>query len=337
MLISPKTQFQETNGANKIVQTDNAGFAQVSITGSAAAVDGVPVITAGISDKKPLAYNAQYKRLEPADTLAADITGNAEKLSGVMLDVANLRDGQFLVYSAAQKKLVSDKKEYLSENDVSSTGAADKIVRLDSAGLIHANLDGSASKIGGYTFNASGIKDGQTLAYDSASREFKPVNKDYVTEEKISESGEVGKLVRIGTDKTIYANVEGSVSQIDGVTFNLENISDGQLLSYDSKTKKIIPVEKDTNATSINAITVDTSALKDGQVLIFDAKNKKFVPADKDYITAKDISTTGEIGKLIKVAANTPLNVNITGSANMLDGVNVSASNPNDGDIFDLT
>ncbi len=77
--------------------------------------------------------------------------------------------------------------------------------------------------------------------------------------------------------------------------------------------------------------------MKDGQVLIFDAKNKKLVPADKDFITAKDISTTGEIGKLIRVAANTPLNIDITGSASALDGVNVSASNPNDSDVFYLS
>ena len=329
-----RDEISNSGGANKIVQTNNAGFAQVSITGSAAAVDGVTVTTAGITDKKPLAYNATYKRLEPANILETDITGNAEKLSGVTLDVNNLRDGQFLVYDNSQKKLVSDKKEYLHEGDVSSTGEINKIVRIDSAGMIHANLDGSANKIGGYDFNPAGIKDGQTFAYDAATRTFKPVNKDYVTEDKISETGEVGKLVRIGTNKTIFANVEGSVSQIDGVTFNLENISDGQLLSYNAQTQKIVPVVKDTNATSINKITIDTSTLQDGQVLIFDAKNKKFVPADKDFITAKDISTTGEIDKLIKVAANTPLNINITGSASMLDGVNFNASNPNDGDIL---
>lgn len=329
-----KADVSNSGGANKIVQTNSAGFAQVSISGSAAAIDGVQVTTAGIANQKTLCYNSTYKRFEPADKIFADITGSAEKISGVGLDVANLVDQQFLVYNAAQKKIISDKKEYLHEGDVSSTGAVDKIVRLDAAGIVHANLDGSASKIGGVSVNASGIKDGQVLAYDSAQKILKPVNKDFVTEEKISETGEIGKLVRLGSDKTIHANVDGSVSQIDGVTFNLEKISDGQLLSYSSKTKKIVPVAKDTNATSINTITIDTSNLQNGQVLIYDAKNKKFVPADKDFFTEKDVSSTGEVGKLIKVAANTPLNVNITGSASMIDGVNVSAAKPDDGDIL---
>ena len=222
----------------------------------------------------------------------------------------------------------------MNENDVSSTGEVNKIVRLDSAGNIHANLDGSTKKVGGVEVNASGIKDGQVLMYDAANKILKPANKDYITEDKISESGEIGKLIRLGSDKTIHANVEGSVSKIDGVAFNLENISDGQLLSYNSKMQKIVPVAKDTDATSINKILVDTTNLKDGQVLIYDAKNKKFVPSEKDFVTEKDISTTGEIGKIIRVAANTPLNVDINGSASMLDGINVSATRPADGDIL---
>lgn len=292
------------------------------------------VSTAGISNNQALVYNSAYKKFEPATKIAADITGSAEKLSGVTLDVANLVNGQFLVYNSAAKKIISDKKEYLTENDVSSTGAAEKIVRLDSAGIVHANLDGSASKIGGVAINSAGIKDGQVLAYDAASKTYKPANKDFITEEKISETGEIGKLVRIGSDKTIYANVEGSVSKIDGVAFNLEKISDGQLLSYNSKTQKIVPVTKDTNATSIQNITVDVTNLKDGQVLIYDAKTKKLIPADKDFITEKDISSTGEIGKIIRVAANTALNVDINGSAKMLNGVNFNAANPEDGDIL---
>ena len=326
--------ISNNGGANKIVKTDNAGIANISISGSAAKIGGVEVSTANISDKKVLNYNATYKRFEPAEKISADITGSAEKISGVSLDVENLLDGQFLVFDLAHKKIVSDKKEYLNENDVSSTGEVEKIVRLDSAGMIHGNLDGSAKKIGGIEVKASGIKDGQVLTYDAAQKIFKPANKDFVTEEKISETGEIGKLIRLGSDKKIFADVEGSVSKIDGVAFKLENISDGDLLSYDLKTQKIIPVAKDTNANSLNKILVDTTNLKDGQVLIYDAKNKKFVPADKDFVTEKDISSTGEIGKLIRVAANTPLNVDINGSASALDGVNVSAARPDDGDIL---
>ncbi|MBQ7476527.1 MAG: hypothetical protein IJT06_03940, partial [Selenomonadaceae bacterium] len=98
--------------------------------------------------------------------------------------------------------------------------------------------------------------------------------------------------------------------------------------------KAIVPVSKDTNATSIQGIIVDVKNLQDGQVLVYDAKNKKLVPAKKDFVTESDISTTGEVGKIIRVAANTPLKVDIDGSANQLDGINVVARNIKDGEVL---
>ena len=49
-----ESDVSNSGGANKIVQTNNAGFAQISITGSAAAVDGVQVTTAGITDRRTM-------------------------------------------------------------------------------------------------------------------------------------------------------------------------------------------------------------------------------------------------------------------------------------------
>ena len=318
-----------TGAANKIVQADNYGFAHVSITGSASIVGGVKVNTANVADKKVMAYSSANKDFEIADTIAADITGSAQKFNGVSLD-ANLTDGQFLKYKASTKTLISDTAEYLNENDVSSNGEIGKIVRVDNAGLIHANLAGSASLIGGIEIDTANIKNGQVPCYDSTAKKFVPATKDYISEKNISETGEIGKLIRLGADKTVHASVE----QIDGVTFDLSNINDSQLLAYNSDKKAVVPVAKDTNATSIQGIVVDVSNLQDGQVLIYDAKNKKLVPSDKDFVTESDISTTGEVGKIIKVAANTPLKIDIDGSANQLDGINVVAGNVKDGEVL---
>ena len=322
--------ISDSGAANKIVQTDNKGIAHVSISGSASIVSGVKVDTSNLSDKKVLAYSTANKDFEVADTIAADITGNSQKVAGITFDTNNLVDGQFLKYKASTKTLISDSNEYLHEDDVSSSGAAGKIVRTDSAGLIHANLQGSASLVGGIEIETAGIKNGQVLAYDSKSKTLKPTDKDAISEDNISETGEVGKLIRLGADKTIHASVE----KIDDVTFDLDKISDGQLLSYSSSKSAVVPVDKDTNATSINGIMVDTTNLKNGQVLIYDAKNKKLIPADKDFITEDDISTTGAVGKIIRVAANTPLNIDINGSANQLDGINVVAGNAKDGEVL---
>ena len=318
----------DNGAANKIVKTDSRGIAHVSITGSSSIVGGVKVDTSNLADKKVLAYNSTNRDFEVADTIAADITGSAQKFNGISIDANNLVNGQFLKYNGVSKSLVSDSNEYLHEGDVSDSGAVGKIVRVDSAGLIHANLAGSASLIGGIAIETAGIKNGQILMYDSAQKKFVPANKDLVSEDMISESGEVGKLIRLGADKTVHANVEG----IDGVTFDLDGIADTQLLGYDANKQAVVPVAKD--ATSIKGITVDITGLKDGQVFIYDAKTKKLVPANKDFVTADDIDSTGAVGKIIRVAANTPLNVDINGSANMIDGVKVTAGNAKDGEVL---
>lgn len=316
-----------TGAANKIVQADNYGFAHVSITGSASIVGGIKVDTSNLADKKVMAYSAANKDFEIADTISADITGSAKKFNGISIDASNLVDGQFLKYKASTKTFISDTAEYLNEDDVSESGAIGKIVRVDDAGLIHANLAGSASLVGGIAVDAVGIKDDYVLAYDAASKVLKPVKKDYVSEENISETGEVGKLIRLGADKTIHASVE----QIDGVKFDLESIADNYLLGYNAKKAAVIPVTKD--AVSINGIAIDTANLQNGQVLMYDAKNKKFLPAEKDYLTEDDIDETGAVGKIIRVGSK-PLNININGSANQLDGINVVAGKPADGDTL---
>lgn len=321
------TDVSSTGAANKIVQADAYGFAHVSITGSASIVGGVKVDTSNLADKKVMAYSAANKDFEVADTISADITGSAKKFNGISIDASNLVDGQFLKYKASTKTLISDTAEYLNEDDVSESGAIGKIVRVDDAGLIHANLAGSASLIGGVAVDAVGIKDNYVLAYNAASKSFNPVKKDYVSEENISERGEVGKLIRLGADKTIHASVE----KIDGVKFDLEGITDNYLLGYNANKAAVIPVTKD--AVSINGINIDTANLQNGQVLMYDAKNKKFIPVEKDYLTEDDIDETGAAGKIIRVGSE-PLNININGSANQLDGINVVAGKPADGDTL---
>ena len=321
--------ISDAGAANKIVRTDNYGVAHVSITGNASIVGGVKVNTANLADKKVMAYSASNRAFEIADTIAADITGSAKKFNGVNLD-ANLVDGHFLKYKTSTKTLISDTNEYLNESDVSSTGTIGKIVRVDNAGLIHANLAGSASLIGGIEIDTANIKNGQVPCYNSTSKKFVPATKDYISEENISETGEVGKLIRLGADKTVHASVE----KIDGVKFDLDKISNGQLLAYNASKSAVVPVNKDTNATSIQGISVDITNLQDGNVFVYDARNRKMIPAAKDFITSADISTTGEVGKIIRVAANTPLKIDIDGSANQIDGINVVASNVKDGEVL---
>ena len=315
-----------TGEADKIVKTDSRGIANVSISGSASLIGGVEVGLSGAQNGQVLVYNGASKKIVPS----TDITGSAQKINGVGINPSSLVNGKAVAYDSRNKMLVADTNNYLQESDVSDTGAAGKLIRLGSDKTVHANIDGSAAKVAGLTFDGTSVKDGQVLAYNAAKKTFKPADKDYVTEKLISETGEVGKLVRIGSDKTVHANIDGSAQKIDGVEVDTSGIKSGNFLSYDGT--KIIAKEIDLS--KIGGLTVDASGISNGQVLAFNSKTNKLVPVDKDFVTADDISATGEANKIVRLDSNGILHADISGSASILGGVEVNVRGVNDGDIL---
>ncbi len=317
-----------TGEANKIVKTDSRGVANVSISGSASLVGGVEVALSGVANGQVLVYNSSSKKIVPS----TDINGSANKINGVGINPNSLVNGRAVAYDSKTKMLVADTHDYLEESDVSDTGAAGKLIRLGSDKTVHANIDGSAAKVAGLTFDGTSVKDGQVLAYNAAKKTFKPADKDYVTEKLISENGEVGKLIRLGSDKTVHANIDGSAQKIDGIEVDTSGIKSGCFLSYDASSRKIVPMEIDLS--KIGGLTVDASGIANGQVLAFNSRTNKLVPVDKDFVTADDISSTGEANKLVRLDANKILHADISGSASILGGVAVNVRSVNDGDIL---
>lgn len=317
-----------TGEANKIVKTDSRGVANVSISGSASLVGGVEVGLSGAKDGQVLVYNGASKKVVPS----TDIGGSAQKINGVGINPNSLVNGKAIAYDSKNKMLVADTNNYLQESDVSDTGAAGKLVRLGSDKTIHANIDGSAAKVAGLTFDGTSVKDGQVLAYNAAKKTFKPADKDYVTEKLISETGEIGKLIRLGSDKTVHANIDGSAQKVDGIEVDTSGIKSGSFLSYDASTRKIVPKEIDLS--KLGGLAVDASGISNGQVLAFNSKTNKLIPANKDFVTADDISTTGEANKIVKTDTSGMANISISGSASLVGGVEVNVRGVNDGDIL---
>lgn len=317
-----------TGEANKIVKTDTNGVANVSISGSASLVGGVEFGLNGATNGQVLVYNGMSKKIVPA----TDIGGSAQKINGVGINPNSLVNGKAVAYDSKNKMLVADTNNYLQESDVSDSGTAGKLIRLGSDKIVHANIDGSAAKVAGLTFDGTSVKDGQVLAYDAAKKTFKPADKDYVTEKLISENGEVGKLIRLGSDKTVHANIDGSAQKIDGVEVDTSGIKSGNFLSYDGTTKKLIPAEIDLS--KIGGLAVDASGISNGQVLAFNSRTNKLVPVDKDFVTADDISATGEANKIVRLDSDGILHADISGSASILGGVTVNVKSVNDGDIL---
>lgn len=81
-------------------------------------------------------------RLDEDGKANVDITGSPDKLLGYPIEVTNLQDGDVLIFDAAQGKIVNVPKDTVTDDDISDTGEAGKLVRLDSDGVIHADLDG---------------------------------------------------------------------------------------------------------------------------------------------------------------------------------------------------
>lgn len=157
----PRLEFpvSQTGGANAFVVTDGNGVANVNISGSAKAVDGVKVNAAGVANGYTLEYDANARAFKAVK--------GATAFRGVPLDTAGLANGDVLAYDGLNNKFTPVKKDALTEADVTVTGEPDKIVRLDHAGLIHAKFrDLEASSLSGYPISLEGEPtDGQVLTW----------------------------------------------------------------------------------------------------------------------------------------------------------------------------
>lgn len=103
-----------------------------------------------------------------------DIAGSPDKILNYPIEVANFKTGDVLVLDTAKGKIVNMPKDEIKTSDVSATGEANKIVRLDSDGILHADISGSASILDGVEVNVKGVNDGDILVYHTSTNSFKP-------------------------------------------------------------------------------------------------------------------------------------------------------------------
>ena len=385
-----KTDVSNTGEANKIVKTDNEGVAHVSISGSAAEIDGIKVSTRGVKNGQVLAYESSTNSYKPVDkdyitednistngevgklvkldasqTIHASLDGSASEIDGIKVETKDITDGQALSYDGKNKKLVATDKDYITEADISTTGEVNKLVKLDSTKTIHADIDGSAKKINEITIEAKDLINNELIAYDAKNKKLVSTTEKYITAEEVSEIGEVGKLIKLNKDKKINADISGSAKSIDGVEVDISGIKNGNLLEYDAANNKFKALENDFvrksdisddkdkanklvalnengkadiditgSAAKIDGVKVSTAGMADGEVLSYSAEKNALVPTKKDYITEEDITETGEIGKLLRIPKNKRVTIDIDGSANALDNINVVAANCDDGDVL---
>ena len=311
------------SGANKILRLDKEnGKANVDITGSPSKIFDKEIDFQDLRDGHSIVYNAdkdKWVNLPNDELKRKDLTyiGEAEKIVAVgsdgwirgkfsgetdsigdiEIDLAGLEGGQVLAYDFVTKTWRPVKKDVFTEEDVTTTGEAGKLVKVAADGKIHGELKGSASEFADMSVDKTGVKEGYVLAFDTDTGNLKFVKKDVFTEDDVTTTGEPGKLARVDEDGYIRGKIFG-------------------------------------NANEVGNIKVKTVGIKDGEVLAYDAKTDSFLPVEKDSIPEKYSTTTGEANKLVVVGDDGAIHADIRGKTDHIGCKKVKFTNLKDGDIL---
>ena len=311
------------NGANKILRLDaETGKANVDITGSPAKIFDKEIDFQELRDGHSIVYNAEKDKWVnlPNDELKKkDLTyiGEAEKIVAVSedgwihgkffgetdsigdikIDLEGLEGGQVLAYDFVTKTWRPVKKDVFTEEDVTTSGEAGKLVKVDDDGKIHGELKGSASEFNGMSIDKEGVKEGYVPAFDTETGNLKFVKKDVFTEDDVTTTGEPNKLARVDADGYIRGKIFG-------------------------------------NANEIGNIKVSTVGIKDGEVLAYDAREDKFIPVEKDSISEEYSTTEGEAGKAVVVNEDGKVHANLSGTTDHIGEQKLEIENLQDGDIL---
>lgn len=178
-----------------------------------------------VIERDEVAANGANKipRLNEVGQGAFDITGSAAKIGDKNLYLPELLDGGVLVYNATRERWEVAPRDDITQNDVSTTGEANKIVKADANGAIANDTKGSAAKIATKTIDVSNLQDGDVLVYDATHGTF------------INRQGAV-----VNAQGVVEANVSGSAAKWGGKTIQTVNMVDGQILVWSEANQAFI-------------------------------------------------------------------------------------------------
>ena len=241
-----------TKGAGKVLRLDpETGKGDIDITGSADHMLGKEIQVTALHDKDVLMWNEakQAFTAEPKDVFTednathtgeagklayvnsdgkihADLAGSADKIAGKPIVTDSLAAGDVLAYNAEDETFVNVPKDYVGADDITTEGAAGKVVRVAEDGTVHADITGNASRIGQVEIAAKDWQDGDVLAYHVATQTLQNEPRTGVGEAKalILRNNEKVLADYNGT-KTVTVNLSTELRQTaDTVTNHLERL-----------------------------------------------------------------------------------------------------------------
>ena len=182
--------------AGKLIRVSDDGKIHADITGSANKIDGVNIEAQDVNDGEVLQYSVIRNSFVPAKKdhftdadvttvgdanklvkvssdgkIHADIVGSATKIANVPVNLAGIQEGYVLVYSKGV--FVPVKKDEFDDSSATTTGEANKFVKVGEDGKIHANITGSAEGLADIPLELNNLDDGQILVYHVATNSFR--------------------------------------------------------------------------------------------------------------------------------------------------------------------
>jgi hypothetical protein len=156
-----------------------------------------------------------------------DVTGSPGRIGGKEVFLPAVSDGQVLIYNAANDRWEAGTAHgEISEDDVSTTGEPNKIVKTDEVGKAHVDITGNAAKIAQKLINTRSLQDGDMLVYDANNGTF------------------VNKQGAIAVDGTVEANITGSASKWCSKVLSTNNLQDGQVLAWSESLNAFVNINQ---------------------------------------------------------------------------------------------
>ena len=276
-----------------------------------------------------------------------DIAGSPDRIFDKEIDFQNLQDGHAIVYNASKGKWVNLPNYTFTNGNLTYTGEAStaalpKIVAVGTDGKIHGDFTGNTDHIDDKKIIFESLKDGDAIVFNAYKNAFTNQSNYFFTESNLTYTGETStatlpKIVAVGKDGKIHGVFSGTTDHIGNIEVVTDGVKNNWVLAYNSAQQRFEPVGKITgNADELAGIKIelDTSKINNDDVLAYDSAKDKFVTAPRDSLTGKNITTTGEAKKIVKVADDGIIYGKFSGSNSQIADTKLDITNLTDGDIL---
>ena len=184
----------------------------------------------------------------------------------------------------------------IKRDEVAESGS-NKIPRLNSVGQGEFDITGNAAKIGDKNLFLPELRDGCVLVFNAAHDHWEIADRDDITMDDVSTTGEPDKIVKTDSQGSAHVNITGNAARVGNKAVDAKNWQAGDALVYDGDTEtlknKQIPVLNDSGSLDAN-ITGSAAKwagankrvvdIQDGQVLAWNESENAFVNVNQSGI-----------------------------------------------------